>query len=182
MANADSTSEPDLAVPVDETDHAIGPPTAPVTLVEYGDYECPDCFNAQPVVKALRQHFGDRMRFVFRHFPQSSIHPGASVAAKAAEAMAAQGLFWIMHDALFLRQKEIADVDLTHLAIRLGGELYKFERDRESNTAEHRVLEDLNSGTRSGVKGTPTFFINGRRYRGKIEVEPMTAAIEAAAK
>jgi NhaA family Na+:H+ antiporter len=170
----------DLAVTVTEADHALGPGDAPVTLVEYGDYECPDCFNALPVVKGLAARFGDRLRIVFRHFPNGSIHPGASAAAAAAEAAGAQGRFWEMHDALFRRQRELIDVDLTHLALRLNLEVYRFERDRESEEYARRIRNDLESGQRSGVKGTPTFFINGCRYRGVVDLPSVSAAIEAA--
>src|SRR2546421_3468870 len=104
-----------LSEPVTERDHAIGPPSAPVTIVEYGDYECPSCLNALPIIDQVRRSLGERLRFVFRHFPQSSIHPHASVAAEAAEAAAEQGKFWEMHEALFRHQEELADVDLSHL-------------------------------------------------------------------
>ena len=170
----------DLVEPITEADHATGPADAPVTLVEYGDYECPDCFNALPIVKGLREKFGDRLRVVFRHFPNSSIHPGASAAAAAAEAASLQGRFWEMHDALFRRQHDLIDVDLTHLALRLSLEVYRFERDLESEVSARRVRHDLESGQRSGVKGTPTFFINGKRYRGAVDLPSMVAAIEAA--
>src|ERR1700704_2201837 len=106
----------ELDTPVSLADHAVGPVDAPVTLVEYGDYECPDCFNAEPVVAEIRARLGDKLRYVFRHFPRSSIHPRASVAAAAAEAAARQGKFWEMHEALFRHQRELADLDLVHLA------------------------------------------------------------------
>src|SRR3954471_18881645 len=106
---------PDLSIPVTETDHALGPPDAPVTLVEYGDYECPDCLNAFPIVKRLINDFGPRPRFVFPHFPQSNVPPHASVAAQAAEAAAAQGKFWEMHDLLYENQKDLADIEMTRL-------------------------------------------------------------------
>src|SRR5437764_14736987 len=96
-----------LAEPVNEKDHALGPPTAPTTIVESGDYECPDCLNAQPIIAQVRRQLGERLRFVFRHFPQSSIHPHASVAAEAAEAAGDQGKFWEMHEALFQHQREL---------------------------------------------------------------------------
>lgn len=168
----------DLAIPVTPADHISGPAEAPITLVEYGDYECPDCLNAVPIVSGLRAQLGDRLRVVFRHFPLSSVHPGASAAALAAEAAAAQGRFWQMHEALFLRQRELIDVDLTHLALRVNIELYSFERDRESEKLAHRVRADLEGGTRSGVRGTPTFFINGCRYKGKIDLPSMLDAIQ----
>jgi protein-disulfide isomerase len=169
----------DLVVPVGKVDHAQGPTEAPVTLVEYGDYECPDCFNALSIVAALRAHFGDSMRLIFRHFPRSSIHPGASTAAGAAEAAALQGHFWEMHEALFRRQRELIDVDLTHLALRLNLEVYRFERDRESEEIARRVRDDLDGGLRSGVHGTPTFFINDCRYSGPIDLPSLRAKIES---
>jgi protein-disulfide isomerase len=170
----------DLAVPVSDKDHAQGPAAAPVTLVEYGDYECPDCLNAVPVVTELRQRLGDRLRYVFRHFPQSSVHPHASAAAQAAEAAAQQGQFWAMHDALFAHQRELADLDLTHLALQIGLEVYQFQRDSESEHAARRIRADHTSGTQSGVRGTPTFFINGHRHAGPAKLEAILAAIEQA--
>src|SRR5262245_46993660 len=112
-----------LAEPVGPRDHALGRETAPITIVEYGDYECPDCLNAVPVIQQVQARLGERLRFVFRHFPRSSIHPHASVAAEAAEAAADQGKFWEMHQALFEHQKELADLDLAHLALTLGLEI-----------------------------------------------------------
>src|SRR2546422_3831296 len=112
------SSTPDselLADPVTDGDHSLGPSTAPITIVEYGDYECPDCLNAVPIIEQVRQALGDRLRFVFRHFPRNSIHPHASVAAEAAEAAGEQGKFWEMHKALFEHQKDLADVDFAHL-------------------------------------------------------------------
>src|SRR6202035_4616072 len=108
-----------LSDPVTDKDHSLGPPTAPITIVEYGDYECPDCLNFVPILEEVRKALGDRMRFVFRHFPRSSIHPHASIAAEAAEAAAEQGKFWEMHEALFKHQKEFADIDLGHVALTL---------------------------------------------------------------
>ena len=175
----DST-KPGLSVPVSERDHAIGPADAPVTLVEYGDYECPDCGNAYPEIKRLIGECGSRLRFVFRSFPQHSIHPRAGVAAMAAEAAAAQGKFWEMHDLLYQHQQELADLDLTHLALGLGLEVYRFESDLQSAAAARRIRADFASGLESGVTGTPTFFINGCRYDGPPEVEPLLAALEAA--
>src|SRR5438128_1978160 len=119
-----------LREPVSEKDHALGPPTARVTVVEYGDYECPSCLNAAPIIEEVRRRSGDDLRFVFRHFPQSSIHPHASAAAEAAEAAGDQGRFWEMHRALFRHQKNLADLDFAHLALTLGLEIYKFETSR----------------------------------------------------
>jgi protein-disulfide isomerase len=169
-----------LDVPATERDHGVGPMDAPVTLVEYGDYECPDCFNAEPVVSGLRERFGKRLRVVFRHFPRNSIHPHSGAAAVAAEAAAVQGRFWDMHAALFRHQKELADLDLTHLALRIGLEPYKFQQASESAAVQKHVQSDYDGAVRNGVNGTPTFFINGRRYRGPAEVEAMAKAIEGA--
>jgi protein-disulfide isomerase len=171
---------PDLAVPVIEADHALGPATAPVTLVEYGDYECPSCLNAEPIVRQLRERLGDRVRVVFRHFPQSGVHPRASAAAEAAEAAAAQGRFWDMHHALFKNQQQLADLDLTHLALRIGLDVYKFQQQIGAGTFAPRVRGDHDGGARSGVDGTPAFFVNGRRYRGRVDVESLVGAVEAA--
>ena len=170
-----------LAVPVTERDHAAGPPDAPVTLVEYGDYECPDCAAAFPIVKRLQATLADRLRFVFRNCPQNSIHPHASVAAQAALAAGAQGKFWPMHDVLYAHQKTLADHSMDEFALRIGLEIYKFNADVASERFVRRVREDYEGGEASGVRGTPTFFINGQRYAGEIEYAPLLAAIEAAA-
>ncbi len=171
----------ELAETVSERDHALGPADAPATIVEYGDYECPDCFNFVPVIRQVRERLGNRLRFVFRHFPLSNIHPHASMAAEAAEAAAAQGKFWEMHQALFAHQKELAELDLTHVALTLGLEIYDFENSRSNDLHRRRITEDYGSGVRSGVKKTPTLFINGRRYDGPMEVESIVAAAQAAA-
>src|SRR2546430_9449031 len=139
LSNKDSDL---LTDPVTERDHALGPATAPITIVEYGDYECPDCLNAVPIIDEVRRSLGDRLRFVFRHFPQSSIHPHASVAAEAAEAAGDQGKFWEMHQALFQHQKELADIDLSHLGLLLGLEIYKFETSRGRERHHQRVRAD----------------------------------------
>jgi protein-disulfide isomerase len=170
-----------LAEPVTEQDHAVGPADAPVTLVEYVDYECPDCLNTLPVVQELRRRVGDRVRFVFRHFPQSSIHPHASQAAIALEAAAEQGKFWDMHEMLFKHQKEFGDLDFGHLALLLGLEIYKFESSRSREAHSDRIRADVDSGERSGVQGTPTFFINGLRYDGPLKADAMIAALDSAA-
>jgi len=178
---ADAPAVPDLALPVSERDHAMGPAAAPVTLLEYGDYECPDCGNAYPVVQRLIADLGPKFRFVFRNFPLRSVHPHAGVAALAAEAAAAQGKFWEMHALLYANQKNLDEVDLSRLALRAGVEIYRFEADLSGERFSKRVAEDYDSGEKSGVTGTPTFFINGQRYTGKKEYDPMRKAIEAAA-
>jgi protein-disulfide isomerase len=179
MADAARTPDPssDLAVPLSPADHVLGDPNARITLLEYGDYECPDCFNAQPVIAELRKAMGHDLRIAFRHFPLSNVHPHASAAAAAAEAANVQGKFWEMHDTLFKNQQKLADLDLTHLALRIGLEIYRFQRDLESEPLARRVRSDHDGGVRSGVKGTPTFFINGRRYRGKIEAAAMLTVL-----
>jgi protein-disulfide isomerase len=169
-----------LAEPVTEQDHSLGPRDAPITLVEYGDYECPDCFNAVPVIQEVRKALGDRLRIIFRHYPQSSIHPHASTAAEAAEAAAEQGKFWEMHQALFKHQKELGTLDLSHLALTLGLEIYQFETSRTRDKHLRRIQADFESGQRSGVKGTPTFFINGRKYVGPTTAAEIIAAAERA--
>ena len=168
-----------LAVPVTVRDHAIGRPDAPVTLVEYGDYECPYCAAAHPIVKRLRGALGDRLRFVFRNFPLNSVHPHASVAAQAAEAAAAQGKFWPMHDVLYAHQATLADHGMDEFALRVGLEIYKFNADLASGRFARRVREDFEGGQASGVTGTPTFFINGVRYAGETTYDALLAAIES---
>jgi protein-disulfide isomerase len=174
-------TQPRLAAPVTPRDHAIGPDTAPVTLVEYGDYECPDCGNAFPAVKRLVADLGDRLRFVFRNFPLYSLHPHAGYAAMAAEAAASQNKFWAMHDLLYRNQQNLADVEIARLALRAGLEIYKFDADLSTERYAPRVAEDFESGRASGVTGTPTFFINEVRYVGEKDYDSLRAAIESAA-
>jgi protein-disulfide isomerase len=173
--------ETTLSMPVGERDHAIGPADAPVTLVEYGDYECPDCGNAYPIIQRLIREMGPRLRFVFRNFPRSSVHPHAGVAALAAEAAAAQGKFWEMHGLLYANQKNLDQVDLVRLAVRAGVEIYRFEADLSGERFAPRVGEDYDSGVASGVVGTPTYFINGVKYLGKKDYESLKQALENAA-
>jgi protein-disulfide isomerase len=174
-------SQPHLANPVTERDHALGRSDAPVTLVEYGDYECPYCGNAFPIVKRLLADLGPRLRFVFRNFPMNSVHPHASVAAQAAEAAAAQGKFWAMHDLLYEHQADLDVADIEKYALLIGLEIYRFEADLSSERFAGRVADDVRGGVRSGVNGTPTFFVNGLRYDGEKTYEALRAAIEAAA-
>ena len=178
----DSSQPPRLAVPVNEKDHAQGPPDAPVTLVEYGDYECPYCGNAYPIIKRLQEQMGPRLRFVFRNFPLNTIHAHAGVAAQAAEAAAAQGKFWEMHDLLYEHQHDLAEADLVSYALKLGLEVYRFESDLSGETFAKRVSEDFRGGVRSGVNGTPTFFINGTRYDGPHDYGALKSAVEEAAR
>src|SRR5258708_9746867 len=171
-----------LAVPVSERDHIQGPPTAPVTLVEYGDYECPYCGAAYLVVKYLQRQLRDDLRFVFRNFPLIEIHPHAEQAAEAAEAAGAQGNYWEMHDRLFANQQALDLPDLVHYANEIGLDIPRFEHDLATHAFEPRVLEDLISGARSGVNGTPTFFINEERWEGGYDEESLLAGLVAASR
>jgi len=155
-----------LTPPVSERDHAAGPADAPVTLVEYGDYECPYCGMAYQVVKSAQRELGKQLRFVFRNFPLAEAHPHARLAAQAAEAAAAQGKFWQMHDALFEHQEALEAEDIIGYAKSLGLDMAQFARDLKDPTYAKRVRDDFRSGVKSGVNGTPTFFINGSRYEG----------------
>lgn len=169
-----------LAVPLDPTkDHTLGDAAAPVRLLEYGDYECPDCRRAYPMLAELQQQFGPRLLFAFRHFPQFTTHRHASVAAQAAEAAGQQGKFWAMHDLLYLNQDRLETPDLTYYAAKLGLEIYKFESSLTEGVYQRRVQTDYDGGLRSGVRGTPTLFINDVRYEGPIEIVALAAAIDA---
>ena len=160
-------SDASLTAPVDEErDHVAGPASAPVTLVEYGDYECPYCGRAYPIVKSLQESLGDELRFVFRNFPLADVHPHAEHAAEAAESAAAQGSFWEMHDMLFEHQDQLDDSALVSYAEQLGLDAEQLARDVENDAHDARIREDFRSGVRSGVNGTPSFFINGARYDG----------------
>jgi protein-disulfide isomerase len=167
-----------LTIPIDEArDHVQGPADSPLTLVEYGDYECPYCGAAYPIVKEVQARLGERLRFVFRNFPLANSHPHAEHAAEAAEAAAAQGRFWEMHDLLFENQSRLSDHDLGSYAGRLGLDAERFERELASHVHADRVHEDFMSGVRSGVNGTPTFYIDGTRY--DYDVDTLLAALEA---
>lgn len=169
-----------LTVPVSDRDHSIGPKTAPVTLVEYGDYECPTCGMAHPTVKAVRKALGRRLRFVFRHFPLTTIHAHAQHAAEAAEAAGAQDKFWEMHDVLFENQDALDDENLLEYAEALELDVPQFTQELMHHTHAPQVRENFLSGVRSGVNGTPTFFINGVRHDGSYDLDSLLEAIEAA--
>ncbi len=156
---------PKLTRPVDPTrDHIQGPEDAAVTLVEYGDFQCPHCGRAYPIVKAVQKTMGRQMRFVYRHFPISEDHENAIPAAEASEAAAAQGKFWEMHDLLFEHQDALDEDSLAGYARELGLDVERFTQEMHDHTYGERVKEDFSSGLRSGANGTPTFFINGERY------------------
>jgi protein-disulfide isomerase len=166
-----------LTLPVGPRDHAQGPVGAPVTLVEYGDYECPHCGRAYPIVKEVQRRLGPKLRFVFRNFPLSESHPHAQHAAEAAEGAATQGRFWEMHDMLFEHQRALDDRHLVGYATALGLDVKAFERDLHAHAHQARVREDFLSGIRSGVNGTPTFFINGVRFDDSWDPDTLTDAI-----
>ena len=170
-----------LILPVsEERDHIKGRPDAPVTLVEYGDYQCPYCGAAHPIVQEVLERMGDQVRFVFRNFPLTTSHARAQPAAEAAEAAAAQGRFWPMHDLLLENQKQLDDADLHEYARRVGLDVDGFARQLAEHTHGPRVREDFMTGVRSGVNGTPTFFINGIRHDGAYDVPALLAALRSA--
>jgi Na+:H+ antiporter, NhaA family len=171
-----------LSPPVDPVrDHVRGRADAPVTLVEYADFQCPYCGDAYPIVHALLERFGDRLRFVFRHMPLADLHPLAPAAAEAAEAAAAQGRFWEMHDRLFEHQLELADDDLRAHAEAIGvDDPERFDAELRERTHAARVDEDLRGGARSGVPSTPRFFVNGVIHLGPTGFADLAEAISAA--
>jgi Na+/H+ antiporter NhaA len=176
------SSEPivDLAVPVDpERDHIRGPMDAPVTLVEYGDFECPYCGRAEPVVRELLRDFGD-LRYVWRHLPLNDVHPHTQMAAEAAEAAAEQGAFWEMYDLLLADQSALTDEDLVARAEQLRLDVERFRKDLMHHVGATRIAEDVDGADLSSVTGTPTFFINGRRHYGAYDVETLSRAVRAA--
>jgi protein-disulfide isomerase len=169
---------PTLTMPVDpDRDHIQGPESAPVTLVEYGDFECPHCGRAHGILTELLPQLGESVRFVFRHFPLAQVHVHAEHAAESAEAAAAQGQFWEMHDALFENQEALEDDNLVSYAEQLGLDIPRFAADLEQQKYRTRVSEDFRAGIRSGVNGTPTFFINGHRHNGAWDLEALRQAI-----
>jgi Na+/H+ antiporter NhaA len=170
----------DLAYDVDpERDHIRGPLQAPVTVVEYGDFECPYCGRAEPQVRALRRDFAD-VRYVWRHLPLSDVHPNAERAAEAAEAAAAQGAFWPMHDLLLDHQDALQPADLMRYAEQLGLDVERFMEHLREHAAALRIAQDVEGADLSGVSGTPTFFINGRRHYGAYDIATLSAAVRAA--
>ena len=155
-----------LVVPVSNNDHVAGPENAPITLVEYGDFECPHCGRAEPIVQGIRRYMGDRLRFVFRQFPLKEAHPHAEAAAEASEAAGAQGKFWEMHDTLFRNQRALDTKDLIDYAAEIGVDANRVAKELASGVYRRKVRDDFRGGIRSGVNGTPTFFINGSRLDG----------------
>jgi protein-disulfide isomerase len=166
-----------LVPELSERDHVEGSLEAPLQLVEYGDYECPFCGEAYSVVKALAKALGERLCFAFRNFPLATTHPHAMLAAEAAEAAAAQGQFWPMHDRLYDHQRALTLRQLVGHARALGLDVTAFERDLRQHRFNTRVRADFRSGLRSGVNGTPTFFINGVRHDGGDDYDSLLAAL-----
>jgi protein-disulfide isomerase len=170
----------DLAVPVDpDRDHIRGPKKPPVTVVEYGDFECPYCGQAEPVVRELLADLGD-VRYVWRHLPLNDVHPNAQLAAEATEAAARQGAFWDMHDLLLTHQNALQPADLIRYAGNLGLNTEQFRDDLRKHAGAARVAEDVDSADLSGVSGTPTFFINQTRHYGAYDISTLTTAVKAA--
>ena len=169
-----------LVPPVDpETDHIRGPMNAPLTLVEYGDFECPFCGRVTGAIDDVRAYFGERLRYVFRHLPLTDVHPRAEAAARAAEAAAAQSRFWEMHDMLFRNSSELSDEDLLRYADELGLDVERFDTDLEDDRIAEHVRDHAASAEVSGVRGTPTFFVQGRRHKGPHDAIALIRALEA---
>jgi protein-disulfide isomerase len=170
---------PQLVLPVSsERDHIRGPIDAPIVLLEYGDYECPFCGAAHPVVQELRRLMGNQMSVVYRHFPLTNVHPHAEPAAEAAEAAGAQGRFWAMHDMLFEHQDALEAEDLLAYAQAIGLDVPRFARELADGTHRPRVREDFLSGVRSGVSGTPTFYVNGVRHEGPADLQSLLWSVQ----
>ena len=167
-----------LQMQVNQDDHILGPIDSPVTLVEYGDYQCPACRMAYWELRRVREALGDTLRFVFRNFPLTQTHPHALDAAEAAEAGAAQGQFWEMHDMLFENQRALTDRHLRGYAADLGLDALRFDCELGAHVHAKRVRDDLKKGVRSGVNGTPTFFINGVRYDGVWDLPALMRAMQ----
>jgi len=166
---------------VSDQDHILDNADAPLTLVEYGDYECPHCGHAHPIVKRVKAHFGDRLRFVFRNFPLTRIHPNAEPAAEVAEFAASKGQFWQMHDLLFENQSRLGLELFEELSAELNLELADMRQALGNHSFINRVRADFTGGVRSGVNGTPTFFINGERHSGPFDFDALVNKIAAAA-
>jgi protein-disulfide isomerase len=170
----------ELRVPINEHDHVIGPADAPVTLVEYGDYQCPHCQAAWPEVELVLRHFGRDLCYAYRHFPISTVHPLAKPAAEAAEFAGAHGLFWEMHSAIYANGHQLSGATLFALASQLGLDGAELRNALDQGTYAPKVEADFVGGVRSGVNGTPCFFVNGERHDGAYDARALIAAIEAA--
>jgi protein-disulfide isomerase len=171
---------PELRFPINERDHVAGPANAAVALVEYGDYQCPHCQAAWPQVELVLRRFGHDLRYAYRHFPIWTVHPLAKPAAEAAEFAGAHGLFWQMHSAIYANGHQLSDATLLALAAQLGLDAAEFRNALERGTHAAKVEADLLGGIRSGVNGTPCFFVNGQRHDGAYDAMSISAAIETA--
>jgi len=169
-----------LTLPDAERDHVSGSANGSIKLLEYGDYECPFCADAQPIVKEIQRRLGDNLLFAFRHFPLGNIHPHSEHAAEAAEAAGAQGYFWGMHDLLFDNQSALEDEDLAAYAGELGLDETRLIREVASTAYAQLIREDFRDGVRAGVNGTPTLFINGERYDGVRDLKHLLTALTRA--
>jgi protein-disulfide isomerase len=168
-----------LTLPDPDRDHISASADGLIRLLEYGDYECPLCGDAQPIIKEIQRRLGDNLLFAFRHFPLTQIHPHSEHAAEAAEAAGAQENFWSMHDILFENQGALEDEDLAEYAAELGLDVKRLIREVTSSVYASRIREDFKSGVRGGVNGTPTFFINGERYDGARDLKHLLNALTA---
>lgn len=164
---------------IGDQDHSQGPAKAPLQLVEYGDYQCSYCGQAYPAVKAAQRTLGDKLEFVFRNFPLTEVHPHAQQAALAAEAAARQHKFWEMHDALYAHQNELDEQHLVGFARQLGLDIEKFNQDMRSPATAGKVESDFESGARSGVNGTPSFFLNGQKFDGAWQGQGLTEFLQS---
>lgn len=172
------TNSPSIFTPDPDRDHILGPNTAGATLIEYGDYECPACQQAHPAVKILISHFGNDLRFVFRNYPLREMHAYAEMAAEAAEAAGAQNKFWPFHDSVFERQQHLDAGYLDQCARQLGLDMPRFEKEVNDEVYRPRVQDDLDSGDRAHIRGTPSFFLNGEHVDTSFGLETLQSAIE----
>jgi protein-disulfide isomerase len=164
---------------VNNRDHIAGPEGAPIELVEYGDYECPHCGRAYPIIKSLQKKLGDKLKFVFRNFPLAEAHPDATHAAIATEVAGAHGKFWEMHDIVFENQESLEDVYLVRYAAKIGLDMSAFKSDFDDPQFREKVESDFESGIRSGVNGTPSFYINGQKFNGDWEEKHFLAYLQS---
>jgi protein-disulfide isomerase len=178
MSSTTEVGGPTLTLPVGSRDHVLGDESAAVTLLEYGDFQCPQCGQAYPIVHQVRAAFAARLRFVFRHFPLTNVHPAAQHAAECAEWAAGHGAFWPMHDSLYEDQGHLSDAHLLGRVRALKLDPAELERAWAAHTFIPRIKEDFLSGIRSGVDGTPTFFLDGTRHEGPWDADSLAAAIE----
>ena len=167
-----------LVVPVGPDDHVEGPDDAAITIVEYGDFQCPYCGQAYPIVKRLQSDFGGSLRLVFRNMPLTNVHPQAELAAETAEAVGLQGKFWPMHDVLFENQRDLSGPAILRYVEDVGADLSQVANTLHDGVVQKRVKDDVESGIRSGVNGTPTFFVNGERYDGSWDYDTFHAYLE----